>query len=358
MKRYSFVVLVFLALIACEEKTILGNQVGPELTEWSIPAEEVRDGGVGRDGIPSIDRPTFTIASKQEVLFDHELVSGIVINGQAIAYPHKILDYHEIVNAEHEGFAYALSFCPLTGTSVAFPREINGVKTTFGVSGLLFNSNLILYDRSTESLWQQMMLQSVRGEMKDETSSFVQVVETTWATWNNWYPESLVLDPPNGDNRSYDEYAYGGYRTNHDLVLFPPANDFTGFPRKERLLGIVDRNRMFHFRFNQFQNVSLLNTKAGITDVIVFGNEEKNYLFAYGSKTISGESVVIQNTFEDQSGGRLFEDTNGNVWSIFGEVIQGPDTGAKLQRIQNFIGYSFAMAAFYPNDFFDRSSTE
>lgn len=357
MFKYHIISFLLLALIGCEQEKIANDKVSPELSEWSIPAEEVRDGGVGRDGIPSIDNPTYTLASDQEVVFEEELVTGIVVNGKAVAFPHKILDYHEIVNAELEGFHYAVSFCPLTGTSIVYPREIDGNTFEFGVSGLLFNSNLIMYDRKTESFWPQMMFQAVRGERKGDVSEYYQVIETTWENWKMWYPESLVLDPPNGQNRSYDVYAYGGYRTNHDLVLFPPKNDFTGYPRKERILGVVDNGKMFYFRFNQFENG--FNFKEAILrdkNVLVFGSTEKNYLFAYRNITEEGKTVSVINAFNDQKGGRLFEDTEGNVWSVAGEVISGPNVGAKLERIQNYIGYSFAMAAFYPNDFLDRTS--
>ncbi|MGR3811618.1 DUF3179 domain-containing protein [Jiulongibacter sp. NS-SX5] len=351
--RWTFLICWF--LLGCNQATVETQPMLEEDSEWSVPIDEVRDGGVGRDGIPSIDRPMFSKAADQQVLFDHELVTGIVVKGVAVAYPHKILDYHEIVNTDHGGFAYAISFCPLTGTSLVYPRELNGQTTTYGVSGLLFNSNLILYDRASESLWSQMLLSSINGEFKDQEIPFYQTIETTWATWKSWYPESLVLDPPNQMPRSYDEYAYGGYRENHDLLLFPPKNDFTGFPRKERILGVVNEGRMYPFRFNQFQNgVGHLTSKVGNREVLVFGNAEANYLFANENKTEQGAEVVVKQVFKDQRGGKLFEDTQGNIWSVNGEAITGQNKGQRLRTIQNYIGYSFAMAAFYPNDFFER----
>lgn len=355
MNKIGLFLVSLLALFSCEN-TVLNPVLKEVDSTWLIPASEVKDGGVGRDGIPSIDNPTYSVAEKQEVLFDHELVTGVFVNGVAVAFPHKILDYHEIVNTQHGGFSYALTFCPLTGTSLVYPREIEGKVTTYGVSGLLYNSNLIIYDRESETLWSQMMLKGVRGKHIEKSKDFTQVIETTWKTWNSWYPNSLVLDPPNGKPRSYDIYAYGGYRTNHDLVLFPPAYDFTVYPRKERLLGVVIGKKMYYYRFNLFQNgVNFKPVRAGQNQLLIFADPEKNYMLAYSARTEKGKEIQVKEAFQDQQQAKLFEDTEGNIWSIFGIAIEGPLKGEKLLSYPNFIGFSFAMAAFYPNDFIDRS---
>lgn len=356
MLKKIYFAIIFVACLACETTqdggVVPGNQ---ETSKWLIPIDEVRDGGVGRDGIPSIDNPTYSSVAEQQVVLDDELISGVLINGIPVAFPHKIMDYHEIVNAEHDGFPYALSYCPLTGTSIVYPRNVNGEKTTFGVSGLLFNSNLILYDRSTESLWAQMMWQAVNGPLIEKETPFTQVIETTWEVWKKWYPETLVLDPPNGQPRSYDLYPYGGYRENHDFLLFQPKNDYDAVPRKERILGIVNGGSMEYFRFNQFVNgIQHQRIKIQRDDYLVFGNEVSKYMFAYLAITESGESIEVAKVLDDQVNGRLFRDTNGNVWSVFGEALSGSLKGQKLQQRRNFIGYSFAMAAFYPDDFFNR----
>jgi hypothetical protein len=355
MDKLIFLLLIIVC-VACdtEEGPVLPTAQNDN-EEWLIPIEEVRDGGVGRDGIPSIDNPTYSAATEQEVVLDDELVTGTLINGIPVAFPHKILDYHEIVNAEHGDFAYALSFCPLTGTSIIYPRDINGSKTTFGVSGLLFNSNLILYDRRSESLWSQMMLQSVNGPLLEQETPFIQVIEATWAAWKTWYPETLVLDPPNGRPRSYDQYPYGGYRENQDFLLFPTKSDFSDIPQKERILGVVANGRMSYIRFNRFKNgVKYLRVKIQQDDYLIFGDATDRALFAYSATTENGDLIEVDELFDDRTGGRLFKDTAGNAWSIFGEAISGPLQGQKLQRRQNFVGYTFAMASFYPDDFFNK----
>ena len=97
-----------------------------------------------------------------------ELVVGIVIDGHARAYPHKILDWHEIINDKIGNTAFAITYCPLTGTALGWDRTVNGTETTFGVSGLLYNTNLIPYDRLTGSYWSQMLSKSIRGSLSDQ----------------------------------------------------------------------------------------------------------------------------------------------------------------------------------------------
>jgi hypothetical protein len=140
-----------------------GNNPGSS-NEWSIPREQVLDGGPGKDGIPSIDQPQFTSASAVGFLDPDDLVLGIKVGEEVRAYPHPILDWHEIVNDQVADRFVAITYCPLTGTGVAWNRELDGAVTTFGVSGLLYNSNMIPYDRESDSNWSQILLESVNGQ--------------------------------------------------------------------------------------------------------------------------------------------------------------------------------------------------
>ncbi|HHH49598.1 MAG TPA: DUF3179 domain-containing protein, partial [Saprospiraceae bacterium] len=150
---------------------------------WSIPFEEVRDGGPGKDGIPSVDNPQFTSIENINYLKEDDLIIGYRIGGELRGYPHPILDWHEIVNDSNGTQNTTITYCPLTGTGIAWNREFNGKVTTFGVSGLLYNSNLIPYDRATDSNWSQMLLKGVNGQMINTKVKTSSVFETTWATW-------------------------------------------------------------------------------------------------------------------------------------------------------------------------------
>ena len=151
-------------------------------TDWSIPTDDVRDGGPGKDGIPSVDNPQFSTAGEASYLSDNDLVIGMVNGTQVKAYPHPILDWHEIVNDELDGIAVAMTYCPLTGSGIAWDCELDGERTTFGVSGLLFESNLIPYDRKTNSNWSQMRLDCVNGPLQGQKINTFPIIETTWGT--------------------------------------------------------------------------------------------------------------------------------------------------------------------------------
>ena len=133
-----------------------------------VPLEDILSGGPPRDGIPSIDSPKFVSAAEVDWLFSNSRVLGLEINGVVRAYPLAILNWHEIVNDTVGGVPLAITYCPLCGTGMAFRRDFKGTVTTLGVSGLLYNSDLLLYDRQSESLWSQVMGQAVSGPRKGE----------------------------------------------------------------------------------------------------------------------------------------------------------------------------------------------
>ncbi|MEM6806653.1 MAG: DUF3179 domain-containing (seleno)protein, partial [Bacteroidota bacterium] len=152
-KKSSLLILLLLPFIfSCREG---GSD------DWLVPQDEVFDGGPGKDGIPSIDEPRFIDADAANFISENDLVVGYADGNEAKAYPHVILDWHEIVNDETNNFPHAIVYCPLTGSATGWERTIDGKKTTFGVSGLLYNTNIIPYDRETDSNWSQMSLKCV-----------------------------------------------------------------------------------------------------------------------------------------------------------------------------------------------------
>lgn len=209
---------------------------------WLIPTDFVFT-GAGKDGIPSINDPQFINYSADgpnqpgSYLTDEDLVVGLRINGEVKAYPHPILDYHEIVNDEVGGVPIALTYCPLTGTAKVWKQTGNG-GDPFGVSGLLYNSNLVPFDRRTDSEWHQLEGLCIRGERIGERLEVVPHVEMTWRDWKELFPEGEVLSTDTGVQRPYDDYPYGDYRTNNDFLLVPITYDDERLPRKERVFSI------------------------------------------------------------------------------------------------------------------------
>ncbi len=314
-----------------------------ENQDWNIPSNEVFDGGPGKDGIPSVDDPQFTSATEISFLTDDELVVGVFHNGIAKAYPHIILDWHEIVNDEIEDLKYALTYCPLTGTAINWNRTINGQETEFGVSGKLYNTNLIPYDRLTDSYWTQIGLECVNGDLIGREIETHQVVETEWGTWKESYPNSLVMNLSTGFSRSYGNYPYGDYITNNDRFLFPVEPLDERLPSKERVLGVIEPNFEKAYSINLFDTERVLVENYDQGEFFVIGSKEDNYILAY-ENNLGLQDVV----FKQSSLPIVAEDAAGNQIGMDGSILSGPMAGAQLNPLNSFIGYWFSLGAFYP----------
>jgi hypothetical protein len=215
-----------------------GPSNGFDLGDALIPADQIHHGGPPRDGIPAIDRPRFVSGTDATFLDDGERVLGIDRNGIRKAYPIKILNYHEIVNDDFDGEAIVITYCPLCGTGMAFEARVDGEVHRFGVSGLLYNNDVLLYDRDTESLWSQLMKQAVTGPMRGNALQQIVMAHTTWAAWRRRYPDSLVLSTETGYRRDYQRSPYAGY-SGSEALYFPLAEKLDRrYHPKELVIGL------------------------------------------------------------------------------------------------------------------------
>ena len=167
-----------------------GPSNGFDLSNSILPRDEILHGGPPRDGIPAISDPKMIDAIEADYLADKDRVVGLTLNGESRAYPIAILNWHEIVNDEIGNKRFAVTYCPLCGTAVVFDSSIDGKRTDFGVSGLLYNSDVLLYDRDTESLWSQIMSQSVSGVHVGKPLTRIPISHTSWGDWRNKNPNS------------------------------------------------------------------------------------------------------------------------------------------------------------------------
>jgi hypothetical protein len=190
-----------------------------------VPMADIHQGCARRNCIPSIDAPRFVTPDKARLLEDDDLVLGLVRGEVKRAYPAFILNRHEVVNDEVDGEPIAITYCPLCGSGVAFLRTLDQQVVEFGVSGLLHNSDLVLYDRATNSLWQQITGQAISGPMRGRTLQPVALSMTTWREWLAAYPDSLVLA---GEPRTRygNKRPYGDYEQSERLMF--PANAAAG----------------------------------------------------------------------------------------------------------------------------------
>lgn len=183
-----------------------------------INLKELLNGGPPKDGIPSIDRPQFDTAATTPFA-DEATVVGVVVNGEAKAYPYGILNWHEIVNDTVGGINVAVTYCPLCDTIVAFDRG----ETTFGVSGKLYHSCLVMYDRADDTLYSQPWASGIVGAEVNQTLDRIPAIKTTLGAWLEKHPDSQILSTDTGYARNYQRYPYGNY-TSSETIVFPVRN--------------------------------------------------------------------------------------------------------------------------------------
>jgi hypothetical protein len=210
---------------------------GFDLSRSLIPTAEILQGGPPRDGIPAIDEPAYLTVEETRYLKDSDLVLGLEYNGIAKAYPIRILVWHEIVNTDFNGEPVVITFCPLCGTGLAFAAKMGGKQLDFGVSGLLHNSDLLMYDRQTDSLWSQIPGQAVTGPMAGKTLQRLAVVHLPWREWRQRHPESQILSNRTGSDRDYNRDPYVGYERTERLY-FPVSRSDERYSAKTWVLGL------------------------------------------------------------------------------------------------------------------------
>jgi len=208
-----------------------------DLSQHSVPLKELRSGGPSKDGIPAILNPIFVQAKMASFLHDEDRVLGLSDGNQAKAYPVKILNWHEIVNDTIGGKPVLVTYCPLCGTGIGFDPVVNGRPVTFGVSGLLYQSDLVMYDHQTESLWSQISMEAIAGPMTGAKLKHIFLEHTTWSGWRAAHPTTLVLSTNTGHLRNYGRDPYAGYARRRDLMFNVTHFDPTYHP-KEWVLGL------------------------------------------------------------------------------------------------------------------------
>ncbi len=249
--------LLHLTLFLCvfPAKAESAQRNGFSIIDPLVPLEEILSGGPPRDGIPSIDSPKFVSASEADWLLPNSQILGLEVESDFRAYPLAILNWHEIVNDTVGDVPVSITYCPLCGTGMAFRRDFNGKQTTFGVSGLLYNSDLLLYDRESASLWSQIMGQAISGPRKGERLVAVPVEHTTWEEWKNKNPNTKVLSLDTGYRRDYSRSPYGDYDVNGD-IYFPLSFRSSQYHPKERVIRIEIDGQFKAYPFTELSRIN------------------------------------------------------------------------------------------------------
>jgi len=213
-------------------------QNGFDLSSTRVPRAEILHGGPPRDGIPAIDHPRFVKPNEADFLREVDRVLSVTIEKETRAYPLRILAWHEIVNDEIGRRAIVVTYCPLCGTAMLFDRTVAGKTLSFGVSGLLYQSDVLMYDRETNSLWSQVAMKAISGLMADSELRLLPSEHTTWAAWRDAHPNGLVLSTDTGFARDYGHDAYADYARSGE-TMFPVRWTRTELGKKEWGLGVI-----------------------------------------------------------------------------------------------------------------------
>ncbi len=345
--------LMALCLSACLESdsdSITGS--------WTVPQSEILDGGPGKDGIPAINTPQFFANPSDTLLADAELIVAFRLGGDIRAYTHQVLDYHEIINDKFNDVDVSISYCPLTGSSMVWQGKsdaslgtsVDRTDKSFGVSGLLYNSNLILYDRATDSNWSQMLMRSINGKRAKKIATQLASSEMSWGAWKKLYPDKPVLNFNTGFSRPYGRYPYGNYKFSNSTI-FPVHNKTDErFTPKQRVLGVKVLESIKAFAISDFSNdgITVLAQTIGGDAISIWGSNNLNFAVAFNNKLNDG-TVLTFTALTQSDFPALVSDNEGNHWDVFGVALSGPRAGQTLNKPFSFIAYWFAWTAFYPN---------
>jgi hypothetical protein len=226
-RAWTLIVILLLAGTTLAQRTfdvdILAETFGfDESTKKTVALSDLQQGCPARDCIPSIDAPKYLAAEEAE-LSDDDIVVTLSYAGAYRAYPTRILDHHEIVNDTIAGTPLAITWCPLCGSAVGIHRQVGDQVTEFGVSGVLYNSDLVLYDRATETLWDQIEAKGIVGPLTDQQLRLIPVSMTQWGRWRQAHPDTLVLSTDTGFEEDYSTDRFAEYR--ESTRLFMPVSN-------------------------------------------------------------------------------------------------------------------------------------
>jgi len=333
----------------------------------SVPYDELLSGGPPRDGIRSIDDPKFiTNDEASEWLADNEPVIALEIDDDARAYPLQIITWHEIVNDEVGGVPAVVTFCPLCNSALAFDRRVNGQVFEFGVSGLLRNSDLIMYDRTTETLWQQFTGDAIVGDLTGQRLTFLPTSIVSFADFRAAHPDGQVLSRDTGLRASYGSNPYAGYDTyDHvlssggNLPLFQGEIDGRLAPADRVVTVSLDEVGVdIAYPVTLLEQLHVVNDTRGDQDLVLFFTP--GTASALGARVIAeakdvGATGVFDPNLDGQKltfsfdGQDIVDDQTGSTWNILGQAIEGPLAGQELQPIVHGDHFWFSWAAFKPD---------
>lgn len=316
-----------------------GDRSKPE--NMDIRLEEIVWGGVRVDGIPALDTPKMTSAATADWLADDDLVYGVEINGDARAYPLRVMGWHEMMNDVVGDVPVAIAYCTLCGAAILFETEVDGREQpfVFGSSGFLYRSNKLMFDRETDSLWNQFTGKPVSGPLRGLGIELKvrPIAATTWARWRDRHPETTVLSLDTGHNRDYGSgVVYQEYFASPDLMFPARVGDESTAKRKDIVFGVRDVAASRAWPVAAFADAKVINDQVGGRAIVLIGDAESRTVRAYDR----GER-----TFAATPDAEMLSD-NGVDWRIEEDALIGP-AGERLARVAGHLSYWFAWDGYF-----------
>ncbi len=343
-------------------ESALSNMRADEFPDPLIPVDEIISGGPPPDGIPPIENPVFLpVAENLQILDPSEPVVALEIDGDARAYPIRAMVWHEIVNDVVGGVPVSVTYCPLCNSAVTYVRVINGVETTFGTSGRLFASALVMYDRATESLWTHYDGRAVVGLLTGAQLEAIASPLLSWGDFRENHPTGQVLDwTQTGHNRDYGRNPYYGYDDPATQpFLFRGTVDDRAVA-KQRVVGVAVDGAATAFALEGISGgeARATNATVGGRPIVIFWKAGQSSALDTQDQA-TGKDVGSVGVFDlvidgdlltfTAQGGVFVDDQTSSAWSITGEAVDGPLAGSQLERLEHLDTFWFAWATYQPD---------
>ncbi|MCA9882386.1 MAG: DUF3179 domain-containing protein [Anaerolineae bacterium] len=325
----------------------------------SVDFSEIIAGGPPKDGILALNDPVMeSVDVAARWLVDQSPVIAVEIDGEARAYPQAILIRHEIANDVINDVPVAVTFCPLCNSSIVFDRRVDGEVLDFGVSGMLRNSDMIMYDRQTDSWWQQFIGVGIVGHYNETVLDIIPSLVIGFGDFAERYPDGLVMSSDQGFGRGYGTNPYVGYsRSDPSRFLFRGEVD-SRLPGTERVLAYGDGDTYVAYPFATLSNASVINDTIGDMDVVAMWQpgvadalDESIIDLSRDLGTAALYDRVLDGqmlTFSLNGNGTIVDNQTGSTWNVFGQATAGELEGAQLRQLIAAPHFWFAWAAFHP----------
>ncbi len=348
-----------LARVGTAHDSALLDLDNPDFPTPLIDTAKVISGGPPPDGIPPIDAPTFEVASGVDWLESQEPVMSLTVYGETRAYPLRVMTWHEIVNDTVAGVPLAVTYCPLCNSGVAFERDVNGEVLTFGTSGLLFQDNLVMYDRQSESLWPQLTGEASIGVRTGEQLVAIPLGTVPWSEFLAAYPDSKVLSQETGFDRPYGKNPYVGYDEAAGDLIFEPTDELDArLLPKERVIGLSGGDTHIAVLRSALVGVDPLQIDVGGQGVVMWHELGQNSALDADSIT-DGKDVGTVGVFDsrvdgeqltfERVGDAVVDTKTASTWNVLGIATSGAFAGKQLQTVTHLDTFWFSWVLFNPD---------